>query len=115
MVRLCVYCYSACLHAPCFSQAEEITEAEKKAFKQVFDTFDKNKDGHISIGELKAVMNRLGHNPSDEDLAGFVKECDVNKNGTIQFSEFCHCLFRLRKTVSSHKCKDSCTCNICCL
>ena len=76
-----------------------ITDVEKEAFKLAFDEYDLNKDGHITIKELKLVMNKLGQNPSDEDVTNFMQECDVDENGTIEFDEFCQYLVRHRREV----------------
>ena len=77
----------------------QITDAEREAFKKQFDLFDKNKDGHITSAELKEVLGKLGQNPTDEEIAEFIKVCDVDKNGTIEFGEFCTYLVKLRREV----------------
>lgn len=59
-----------------------------------------NKDGHITSGELKTVLKKLGQNPTDAEIAEFIKVCDVDKNGTIEFSEFCRYLVESRRKVS---------------
>lgn len=64
-----------------------------------FDEFDVNKDGHIANGELKTVLKKLGQNHSEEELYEFIQACDVNKNGTIEFDEFCRYLVYLRRKV----------------
>ena len=70
--------------------------------KQVFDAFDVNKDGHITSGELKTVLKKLGQNPTDAEIAEFIKVCDVDKNGTIEFNEFCRYLVTLRRKVNGN-------------
>lgn len=77
----------------------EITEDERVAFKQVFDQFDVNKDGHITSSEVKTVLNRLGQNPSDEEIQQFIQVCDTDKNNTIEFGEFCRYLVDIRREV----------------
>lgn len=77
----------------------QITEEERTAFKKVFDQFDVNKDGHITSSELKTVLKKLGQNPSDEEVAEFIKVCDKDKNGTIEFGEFCRYLVDQRRQV----------------
>ena len=62
-----------------------------------------NKDGHITTGELKTVMKKLGQNPSNEEVAEFVKVCDKDKNGTIEFSEFCNYLVAHRHKASADR------------
>ena len=78
----------------------QISEQEKAAFKQAFDSFDVNKDGHITSSELKTVLKKLGQSPTDAEIAEFIKACDVDKNGTIEFNEFCRYLVELRRKVS---------------
>ena len=79
--------------------AEQITDVEREAFKKAFDEFDVNKDGHITSSELKTVLKKLGQNPTDQEIAEFIKVCDVDKNGTIEFGEFCRYLVSLRRKV----------------
>ena len=59
-----------------------------------------NKDGHITTGELTTVLKKLGQNPSTEEVADFVKVCDKDKNGTIEFNEFCSYLVNFRRKAS---------------
>ena len=82
-----------------FSQAE-LTDFERTSFKKVYDDFDVNKDGHITATELRSVLKKLGQNPSDEEVAEFIKMCDTDKNGTIEFNEFCRYLVDLRRKVT---------------
>lgn len=79
--------------------AEPITDTERAGFKKVYDEFDLNKDGHITASELKNVLKKLGQNPSDEEVQEFIKACDTDKNGTIEFNEFCRYLVGLRRKV----------------
>lgn len=58
-----------------------------------------NKDGHITSSEVKTVLRKLGQNPSDEEVAEFIKVCDTDKNGTIEFNEFCRYLVETRRKV----------------
>ena len=79
--------------------AGQITDVEREAFKKAFDEFDVNKDGHITSSELKTVLKKLGQNPTDQEIADFIKACDVDKNGTIEFGEFCRYLVDLRRKI----------------
>jgi calmodulin len=56
--------------------------------KEAFDLFDKDKDGRITGVELKTVMQSLGQQPTDAEIADMINEVDVDGNGTIEFSEF---------------------------
>ena len=85
-----------------FQQAgHSVTEVERKAFKETFDLYDKNGDGHITKDELREVLGKLGQKPSDAEIAEFIKVCDTDKNGTIEFKEFCRHLVTKRRMVRS--------------
>jgi len=52
----------------------------------VFDKFDENKDGRISQGEYKAILQALGQ-PVNM-VREIFKVADTNKDGYIDFKEF---------------------------
>lgn len=51
--------------------------------------FDKDGDGTIDADELGAVMRSMGQNPTDAEIQQLIEAVDVDKNGTIEFEEFC--------------------------
>ncbi len=61
---------------------------EAKQYSQIFKTFDKDKDGHISIHDLRKALREMGEKVDDEELRGFIAEVDINKNATIEEEEF---------------------------
>ncbi|KNA23506.1 hypothetical protein SOVF_024040 [Spinacia oleracea] len=52
---------------------------------QVFDRFDKNKDGKISQEEYKAILKTMG---KAESVGKIFQVADSNKDGYIDFKEF---------------------------
>ncbi|KAL1215263.1 putative calcium-binding protein CML23 [Cardamine amara subsp. amara] len=56
--------------------------------KKVFQRFDKNRDGKISIEELKDVIGALSPTASQEETTSMMKEFDVDGNGFIDMDEF---------------------------
>ena len=63
------------------------------AAKKVFNEYDKNEDGVLSIEELKPLLERLSvtlnlPKVSDEDIKEGIKKLDLNKNGVLEFNEF---------------------------
>lgn len=50
--------------------------------------FDRNKDGFISVKELKKVTTMLGASLTKEELEEFMKEADVDGNGKLDYDEF---------------------------
>ena len=45
-------------------EEEYITESQRKELQDVFDQFDKDKDGKISANELENAMQSMGQNPT---------------------------------------------------
>ncbi len=61
---------------------------EAKQYSTIFHDFDKDKDGHISIRDLRKALNEIGEKVSDDELRGLIAEVDINKNCTIEEEEF---------------------------
>lgn len=58
-------------------------------YKQVFEKFDEDGNGSITITELGAGMEMLGARPSDEVIRQMIAWVDIDGSGTIEFAEFC--------------------------
>ncbi len=62
------------------------------SLNEIFKSFDLNSDGEISISELKQGINLLGIkqiiNLDDEEIEYIFNECDLDKNGLINYHEF---------------------------
>ena len=61
---------------------------EAKHYSQIFKEFDKDKDGHISIHDLRKAIQEIGEKVSDNELRDLIAEVDINKNCTIEEEEF---------------------------
>lgn len=61
---------------------------EAKQYSQIFKTFDKDRDGHISIHDLRKALREMGEKVNEEELRGLIAEVDINKNATIEEEEF---------------------------
>ena len=64
-------------------QEEKVTEC-----KEVFDLFDKDKDGSITTKELGDVMRALGANPTQAELQEMINEVDQDGSGKIEFKDY---------------------------
>jgi len=68
---------------------DELTTSQVSAYKELFDLFDANGDGSISIDELGHVFRiHLGKALADDDLCKIVEQVDVDQSKTIEFNEF---------------------------
>lgn len=56
--------------------------------REVFNLFDSNRDGTVSIEELKIALQALDSQLSKEELRELAKSIDVDGNGFIDFEEF---------------------------
>ncbi|OMJ89395.1 hypothetical protein SteCoe_8501 [Stentor coeruleus] len=56
---------------------------------ELFNIFDRNKNGKIDASELRTVMGRIfDEEISDEKIQRFMTRVDLNKDGFIDISEF---------------------------
>ena len=69
-------------------EEEYISEEQRKELQDVFDQFDKDKDGKISGLELGNAMVSMGQNPTEEEINEMMREVDLNQDGKIDFDEF---------------------------
>jgi calmodulin len=56
--------------------------------RKMFNFFDSNHDGTISINELGMALRALGINPSQKDLKESMARFDLNHSGRIDFNSF---------------------------
>ncbi len=69
-------------------EADGLPEDKRNECREVFDLFDKDKDGTITIKELADVLRALGANPSPADVELMFKETDIDNSGKLEFEEF---------------------------
>merc|ERR1712106_216064 len=61
---------------------------EESDLREAFKIFDRDKDGFISMKELKKVGSMLGTMLSKEELDEFMAEADADGNGKLDYDEF---------------------------
>ena len=69
-------------------EEEYITDEQRKDLQDIFDQFDKDKDGKISGKELANAMVSMGQNSTDDEINEMMREVDLNQDGKIDFDEF---------------------------
>ena len=61
--------------------------------RELFDSYDSNKDGKIEKSQLKLILNNISQKlgvplPTDNDINEGFKQLDRNDNNLIEFDEF---------------------------
>jgi calcium-binding protein CML len=68
---------------------------EDHRLAELFNLFDRNKNGVISGDEIKVVLEQIaGHGFSDEQVSRLVKTVDENGDGVVDIHEFSHIMRR---------------------
>jgi calmodulin len=75
-----------------------LSNEEIEACREAFARFDKDSSGAIDMWELRATLQSMGQEPSDEELFDMIAEVDTDGSGEIDFPEFL-------KVISSQKSK----------
>ncbi|KAF7729223.1 hypothetical protein EC973_004752 [Apophysomyces ossiformis] len=73
---------------PSMSVKKQLSYHEDDELVQVFQAFDKNKDGLISEQELREMMKRLGEEVSAIEIKNMMEDADTNRDGYIDLAEF---------------------------
>ncbi|RZC36508.1 neo-calmodulin-like, partial [Asbolus verrucosus] len=60
-------------------------EEEEKELRDAFRVFDKHNRGYITASDLRAVLQCLGEDLSEEEIEDMIKEVDVDGDGRIDF------------------------------
>nr|1TIZ_A Chain A, calmodulin-related protein, putative [Arabidopsis thaliana] len=63
--------------------------------KRVFEKFDKNKDGKLSLDEFREVALAFSPYFTQEDIVKFFEEIDVDGNGELNADEFTSCIEKM--------------------
>ena len=53
-----------------------------------FQYFDRDHNGYISIKEMKYILTSLGEKMSENEVKEIFDNCDLNKDGKIDYKEF---------------------------
>jgi calmodulin len=66
----------------------QLTDEEIAEVREIFDHYDKNKNGVIEIGELGTLLEALDAKLDGAQLAAAIGDLDSNNNGRLEFDEF---------------------------
>jgi Ca2+-binding EF-hand superfamily protein len=74
--------------------------AEMDEFRTRFSNFDQDGSGNIDNVEFKMLLEGMGIYVSDRTRRRLIDEIDLNRNGTIEFHEFCFLMMTLNNPKS---------------
>ncbi|EFJ33946.1 calcium dependent protein kinase 5 [Selaginella moellendorffii] len=77
--------------------AERCTEDEIAGLKEMFKMMDADNSGAITFDELKAGLQRVGSNLKESEIHALMDAADLDKNGTIDYTEFITATLHLNK------------------
>merc|ERR1719331_1959150 len=60
----------------------------KEGISKIFQLFDDDKTGHISLKNLKRVAKELGETMSEDELREMIERADSNGDGQITLEDF---------------------------
>lgn len=60
----------------------------KENINKVFELFDEDGKGHITVDDLKKVSEQLGEEMSDEEIAEMIERADTDGKGYVNAEEF---------------------------
>lgn len=60
----------------------------KEDVQKIFELFDDDKTGYISLQNLKRVAQELGENMDDSELLEMIQRADADQDGQISSEEF---------------------------
>ncbi|XP_027347644.1 calmodulin-like protein 1 [Abrus precatorius] len=81
-------------------------QPKQEEMKWVFEKFDTNKDGKISIEEYKAAMRTMGLGLGDTEAVESFQAMDSDGDGFIDFKEFME-MFNLEEKVKETEIKSA--------
>ncbi|XP_043195790.1 neo-calmodulin-like isoform X1 [Amphibalanus amphitrite] len=62
--------------------------ATEEELKEAFKVFDKDKDGFLSVSELRRIMTSMGEKLTKAEVEDMISEADKNGDGRINYREF---------------------------
>lgn len=65
--------------------------------REAFDLFDVNDNEYIEIAELRAALENMGHQPTEEELYRMMNEGDLNGECKIGFEAFMKIILNQKK------------------
>ncbi|XP_076110387.1 neo-calmodulin-like isoform X1 [Mytilus galloprovincialis] len=72
--------------------SEQSEEDEEEELRQAFRVFDKSGCGYITASDLRAVLQCIGEDLTEDEIDEMIAEVDIDGDGRIDFDEFIACM-----------------------
>ncbi|GFO18106.1 plastin-2-like [Plakobranchus ocellatus] len=82
--------------------ADSFTQEELDEIKVQFDAFDADGNGHITTAEIGSILKALGESVPGYKLRDMIAECDLDKNGTVELTEFQNIYIKVKTGKASY-------------
>lgn len=82
----------------------ELSPDQTNEIQQVFQLFDKDKDGFIFANEVQIVMRALRQHPSDREVEAYLRSAKADQSGFVNLSQFTE---MMRKSISQMETPES--------
>ncbi len=66
----------------------EINNEDLHKIRDVFNMFDEDGSGSITLNEIRDIYNALGHSFTESELLEMMDDVDLNMDGYVTFHEF---------------------------
>ncbi|PON91245.1 Parvalbumin [Trema orientale] len=70
------------------SSGRKLDDEQIAELREIFRSFDRNKNGSLTQLEMGSMLRSLGLKPSTEQVEALIHQADRNRNGLVEFSEF---------------------------
>ncbi|VVA93294.1 unnamed protein product [Arabis nemorensis] len=68
--------------------SKKLDEEQIDELREIFRSFDRNKDGSLTQLELGSLLRALGLKPSPDQFETLIDKSDTKSNGLVEFPEF---------------------------
>lgn len=70
------------------STQQKLTDDQIAELREIFSHYDHDNNGVIDRGELRALLEALDTQLSEDEIDAGMRAIDNNRNGKIEFEEF---------------------------
>lgn len=76
---------------------QQLSTDEIAGLKELFKSIDEDKNGTITVAEMRKALSQWGHKISEDDLKHLMSVADVDGDGLIDYNEFVAATMHLSK------------------